>query len=202
MDIFVERFSFYLRLQREGDEIMGIFRLLTLSLFLIIFLVSCSQQTNTMPEQMPEDTIHLSASLHKGYSTITELANDSQFIAKVKISDVKAEEYSRVVFTTSKAHVLKTYKGNLQSEINILETGGQFEGKSYIFANTSVFNKGDEAIVYLNQYVGPITNNAFVVTGVKGKFTFDISGKLKPANETVGELSKVKGLKDLNLQDK
>ncbi|WP_135549230.1 hypothetical protein [Paenibacillus cymbidii] len=153
---------------------------------------------------IPLRTVDTGGELTKGYSSVNDLKDSSELIAEVLIADSDALKYKNVVFTVQSAQVQKLFKGNADTKnIQILETGGVYGNVEYTFEKNKVMKKGEKAVVFLEKYKGPILKDAYVILGVfHGKFTFDEDGDLTPSHETVGEISTVKNLGDLNFNSK
>ncbi|KWX79617.1 hypothetical protein [Paenibacillus jilunlii] len=151
-----------------------------------------------------KDVVTYHGDLAVNYNTVTELTYDSESINEIKVAEKKSFEYKGVVFTVSKANIAKTYKGDLEGSVNILETGGNYNNTEYLFDDASVLKPGDKAVVYLKKYEGPIieAQGAYVISGVyQGKFNIDEARDiLVPAAEEQQELTEVKSLSDLNLE--
>ncbi|MBP2114659.1 hypothetical protein [Paenibacillus silagei] len=140
--------------------------------------------------------------LTESFDSADSLEKSAPVIAKVKVNTAKSFDYGNIVFTLSDAEIQKIYKGNLTNNtaINILETGGTGEdGLNYSVEGNAVFSKGDEAIVYLEKYVGPVAEDAYVIKGVyEGKFRLE-GERIIPPEESRGNLEQVTSISDLNL---
>jgi hypothetical protein len=119
--------------------------------------------------------VDMHLSLSKGYESISELANDADIIAEVEVTSSNTLSYYDVPFTVSNADLLDTYKGGTTgTTINLLETGGIIDNQEYSPEGNDVLKENDKAILFLQKYEGPITNDAYVVLGVyQGKFKID-----------------------------
>lgn len=170
----------------------SIFLLLVIVLSVLIYLDSLKNDSQVV-------NMHLDLVEH--FDSIETLKSESSLIAHVDITESKTFEYENVPFTLSKANIKKLYKGNEEkTQINILETGGNYDKINYLSDGNAVFKKSDQAIVFLEKYIGPVTEDSYVIKGVyQGKFKFNGSNLLPPI-EASGELLQVKTLQDLQLK--
>ena len=140
------------------------------------------------------------ASLVHDYTTVAELKQEADIIAEVQINQSQATKYKDLVFTISEAKVMKTFKGTVSDNLNILETGGTFQDTKYMLNGNEAFSTGNKAIVFLERYEGPIAENAYVILGVyEGKFQMNGS-KLTASKEISPDLNRVHSLIDLQLK--
>jgi Na+-transporting methylmalonyl-CoA/oxaloacetate decarboxylase gamma subunit len=150
-----------------------------------------------------DNNVNMHLDLRENFTSIKSLHDSAQLIAKVKIEGSTSYEYGNVIFTLSKADIKKVYKGDLDknSVINILETGGTGnDGLEYLSDGNTVFAPGDEAVVYLEKYIGPVAEDSYVIKGVyQGKFKVK-GDRLLPASETEGELKNVGTIHGLGLE--
>lgn len=173
------------------------------STILLTFIISFIGIKNS---NIPLSTNNLSATVDITYNNVDELAKDADIIADININDLEYFEYENVPFTLSKAMINEIYKGNINNteSINILETGGIINNVEYIIEDEKVMKKGENAIVFLQTYEGPIKpdKNKYVVLGVyQGKFKFNKnkSELVTPSPLIEGELTEVRTIDDLNL---
>jgi hypothetical protein len=148
---------------------------------IFVFLSACtSERQNNNPTRI----INASGDIEEHFDTFDDLVNGSKVIVEVKVKDSETIVYGDLPFTISTAEVKQTIKGsyNKGDSIKILETGGKYypmdkdnkkskEEYELVFKGVKVMNSSDSYIVFLDEYVGPITENAFVIKGVyQGKF--------------------------------
>jgi len=181
-------------------SIKKIYKIAALSAITCIAIIGLIIYTLNIPLR----TVDTGGELTKGYSSIDDLKDSSELIAEVLVSDSDALKYKNVIFTVQSAQVQKLYKGSVDiKDIQILETGGVYGNAEYTFEKNKVMKKGEKAVVFLEKYKGPILKDAYVILGVfQGKFTIDKNGDLTPSYETIGEISNVKNLGDLNFNSK
>lgn len=143
------------------------------------------------------NVVDVSYDLTESSSTIKTLQEKSETIAKVKILSTKSFKYGEVVFTLSRAQINEKFKGNtVEKEITILESAGEYEGLKYLAEGNEAFKKGDEAVVFLYPYKGPVAEDAYVIKGVyEGKFRLK-DDKLIPSKNVKGDLVKLETLSD------
>jgi len=138
---------------------------------------------------------------------VADLKDKSDVIVEVNVGKTasKSLEYKHVVFTITNVEVQKTFKGDQHANdsINILELGGFYDNKEYVYGNNHVLQPGEKVILFLERYQGLVTNDAYVIKGVfQGKFKLDGSkGKLEKNNEKFGELQNVQSIEDLKLSN-
>jgi hypothetical protein len=145
--------------------------------------------------------VNISGDVHERFTTIEQLKDSSELIAKVEIEKSDSFPYKHVVFTLSEAKLLHVYKGEVQNDetIKILETGGYKDGTEYTFEGNKVFTEKETAIVFLEKYEGPIVDHAYVIKGgYQGKFVTD-GHTVKPANGVQKGLQ-VKTMEELDLE--
>lgn len=116
-----------------------------------------------------------SISIAESFDSIQELKDRAELIALVSIKNTKPLSAGGVTFTVSESELMEVFKGKApQTVINILETGGIENGKMISYDGNTVMQKNDQAIVFLERYVGPIVDDAYVILGVyQGKFVVD-----------------------------
>lgn len=112
-----------------------------------------------------------SAILQTYYQALEEISYDSELIVEAElIGNQKESSYQNARFTVTEFIVKKVYKGDqelVSSAIQVLEI--------FPFRIKESKNK----LLFLEKYVGPVTNSAYVVTGVyQGKFTIGKNNKL------------------------
>ncbi len=159
------------------------------------------RQAEKLSQPPSIESINISADITTGYATIEALHKDAQIIAEVEIDSAASTKYGGVVFTLSQANIIKSYKGTNQlKNITILETGGVFDNKNYIFNHNKAAKSGDHIIVFLKKYTGPIHNDCYVILGsYQGKFTISDHGEIIPPNEVQEGLKTMKNRRDLGL---
>lgn len=83
-------------------------------------------------------------------------------------------EYGEMLFTLTDATVIQDSFSLFENEQNILifETGGITDKKEVTFGDEGLLKKGNEYLVYVQKYEGPVTNKeSYVVLGVyQGRF--------------------------------
>ncbi|MCP3776579.1 hypothetical protein NLX71_25370 [Paenibacillus sp. MZ04-78.2] len=166
---------------------------------LVAFLVGGALVTSgivagTINSSDQVQTIDISGSKVKAYSTLSNLEADADIIAEVNAKEVKSFEFQKVPFTVTTAEVKKVYRGTGGKEVNILETGGIFDSANYTFEGNEVFKKNDSAIVFLKKYSGPVAENAYTILGVTdGKFLVN-GNKITPPKGSKIQVNSVQGL--------
>lgn len=148
------------------------------------------------------------SSLEKSYNTLGELTSDAEEILEIKVLNQETKTYLDVPFTISTAIVKSTVKGvvNEGDSIKIIETGGEYtpidkNGKEFPKANLKfngieVLAKNEHAILFLEKFVGPQVEGAYVPLGVyQGKFKV-ISGE---AVQQAPEDNKLKDYKPVSV---
>ncbi|NQX69696.1 hypothetical protein HQN90_26540 [Paenibacillus alba] len=147
-----------------------------------------------------ESIVRIDGEFANEYPTVEALKQDSELILEVTANSVNTLKYEGLVFSIADSNVKKVYKGSVPGNtVKILETGGTFEGKEYIFEDSPVFKVNESAIVFLKKYSGPVASDAYYVTGsIQGKFRM-AGGKLKPPHFAPGELASVRDLNNLKL---
>lgn len=164
----------------------------------LIFVAAIGFSFNDNEAKMVE-TINMHADLAKEYTSVEDLKKDSKIIAEVRAFEVNSFEYKNVVFTLTKADVINVYKGEEIESLKILETGGKQDNINYAFNGNKVFEKNDTSLVFLDKYIGPIADDAYVVLGVyQGKFNTN-GDKITLPNEVKGELKNITSISDFEL---
>ncbi|GAB1529840.1 MULTISPECIES: hypothetical protein [Brevibacillus] len=144
-------------------------------------------QTSHKPAKSDKQTlkkVDVSGEVVEGFDSIKELNESAEVIAEVEINESESFQYKNVVFTLSDAKVKQVYKGDVLPEnvIKILETGGYKNGTEYTTEGNKVFETGEKAYVYLEEYEGPVAEDAYVIKGVyQGKF-LEEEGQLQSPN--------------------
>lgn len=115
-----------------------------------------------------------SPKLSDKYQTDQDLLDKSEYIMEgIEVSKDNVINYSGVDFITFNLKITDQLKGDLLEEnIKVLQT---------IVPNDSTFKlleRGKEYILFLDNYDGPVTENAYVISGI------DL-GKLELINETI-----------------
>ncbi|GED71157.1 hypothetical protein BRE01_48590 [Brevibacillus reuszeri] len=151
------------------------------------------------------DSVRYSGHLVKNYETADELKKDADLVLEIEATDSSSLEYKNIVFTLINAKVKKEFKAGKKfkdKEIKILETGGYYEGKNYLFEDNEVLKEGDKTIVFLKKYEGPIADDAYVILGAyQGKFNLDKNGNIKESKKLDGRLSEINNMNDLQLDE-
>lgn len=169
-----------------------------LSVFVLLFLSACGGD-NGGP-----------SSLMKTYKTLEGLTSDAEAIAEVKVLSQETITHLDVPFTISTVKVVSTLKGSFNEgdTIKIIETGGEFtphdkNGKELPKANLKfngieVLDKNDHAILFLDKFVGPQVEGAYVPIGVyQGKFKVTSGEALQQAPDN----EKLKDYKPVNVDE-
>ncbi|CAM4485772.1 hypothetical protein FHS16_004917 [Paenibacillus endophyticus] len=148
------------------------------------------------------------SSLVKSYTSMEELTSEAEVIAEVKVDSQETITQLNVPFTISLVTIKSTIKGAFKEgdKIKIIETGGDFipvdnTGKKLKetrmkFNGIDVLNKHDHAVLFLQEFVGPQVEGAYVPIGV-------YQGKFKVVNEMLiqqaPESEKIKDYKPLRI---
>ena len=171
--------------------------------FLAIALVNFANASNDTPTTGYAKHVDMHLDLSESFDTVSELKENAPIIAKVNVTEAKSFDYGNVTFKLSDAKIKKVYKGDLKNNtsISILETGGSgADGLTYLPEGNSVFASGDEAVVFLERYVGPVAEDSYVIKGVyQGKFKIK-GNKVVPPAEVHGELETIQSIEDLSLE--
>lgn len=115
-----------------------------------------------------------STKLSDRYLTDQDLLDKSEFIVEAIVVGKSAViSYSGAEFITFNLHVKNQVEGaSLENEINVLQT---------IVPNDPTFKlleRGNEYVLFLDEYIGPVASNAYVICGVN-------LGKIEVLNDTV-----------------
>lgn len=145
-------------------------------------------------------TVEVSGDLAIQYKSVDELKRNAEIIVRVKAEKVKSLTFQNTVFTVSTNDVQKVYKGtSVPSTLKVLETGGLIGDKNYVFESSPVLSPGEEAVLFLERYDGPITNDAYVVLGAfQGKFNAT-GEELTPQKNSHESLIRVHSIRDFDL---
>lgn len=164
-----------------------------------INIVSSDKDNNsTKEESLP--IADMSGKLVNYYETLDEINNDSEIVAMGTIIENEYVEYNGLIFTLSKFKVENVVKGDVAvgDTIKVLQTGGISEVKvneedvksfedpeeveKYLedkvgtkyetsIEGIKVLKEDTIAVLLLQKYVGPITEDAYVGTGdFQGRF--------------------------------
>lgn len=147
------------------------------------------------------------ANVETVYESLDSITADSDLVAEVSInSDAKQIDYQGAVFVTHELKVKDVIVGeqNLKNEtIKLLEVGLSPQ-------DLNIVKNNSKYVVFLKKYEGPVTDNAYVVTGVyQGKFKVNQDESLEYSGTAVdgvnlfqGELVKKNKLKDFKVKIK
>lgn len=159
-------------------------------------------------KQQEIKVVPMSGDIVSNYDNVIELNEQAELIMEVTINSIENINFSEVLFTLSEAEVVNVYKGESVHRINILETGGtgeilidgQKEEVQVIFEENEPFSEGENAIVYLERYEGPIAEDAYIILGVyQGKFIkTDLANEIIPPSNA-GDLEEYTVIEDLEL---
>ncbi|BFT71230.1 hypothetical protein [Paenibacillus sp. P36] len=172
----------------------------TYMICLLLIIIAVTGLFLAEKKNASESVVNIQGELSKEYDSVDALKQDSDLIVEIIATNVNSLKYEGLIFSITDSTVNKVYKGAIQgSSIKILENGGSYEGKEYIFEESPVLKSSESAIVFLKKYNGPITDHAYVVTGaIQGKFKKNGS-KLHPPHYAPGELAGVKDIANLRL---
>ncbi|MCR2802316.1 hypothetical protein [Paenibacillus soyae] len=170
--------------------------LITLCLIIIVALFLVSQISTKKVSR-----IDVSGDLSIIYNSVSEMEEDADLIVEVEVDNPNSFMYYNAAFTLSTAKIKKVHKGDLAlKEINLLETGGIVQNKEFIFEQNPVSKKKDRLLLYLQKYIGPIHNDAYVILGAyQGKFKM-LDDKIIPPNNTSVALKSINDKEDLRLK--
>lgn len=156
-----------------------------------------------------EGPIDISVSLVKEYASAVDLREDADIVAEVTVEGASAfRDGTGSVYTRSSVRVVRSYQGDADT-LQILETGGEWDGKTYTLFGNRTLAEGDRAVVFLQKYsgsvdLGPAAEDVYMIVGTYlGRFMVDADGTLEPPREagaslqsipTVGELLRQAGL--------
>ncbi|MNI03087.1 hypothetical protein D3C73_559820 [compost metagenome] len=172
----------------------------TYVVFLLLTIIVVSSIVLIEKNKKSDSVVSISGEFERMYESVESLHIDSDLVLEVTAGNVHTLKYEGLVFSLTDSFVKKVYKGpNPGPSINILETGGLFEGIAYIFEGNPVFKSNESAVVFLKKYIGPVAENAYYITGsIQGKFKID-GGRLEAPHHVSEGLAHVKELKDLQL---
>jgi major membrane immunogen (membrane-anchored lipoprotein) len=132
-------------------------------LIALIILTACGKEDQNID--------YGTAVLQTHYQALEEISYDSEIIVEVELTGkTETINYKDADFKVTEAEVKKVLKGEERlksSMIRILEV--------------AAFSMNDHKknVLFLEEYVGPVTSNAYVVAGVyQGKFKLDKDNKL------------------------
>jgi hypothetical protein len=166
---------------------------------IILFAGYHLQKSNNASDEAPQ-VIHGSLSLSEEFHSIKELRDRAELIALVSVKNAKPLSVANATFTLSESEIVKVFKGKpSKSVINILETGGIDEkGRMVVFDENPVFRKNEQAIVFLERYVGNVADDAYVILGVyQGKFIIDDQDKIIPPKNVSEKLVSITSRNEL-----
>lgn len=127
----------------------------------------------------------LRGDLLHSYESVEDLTNSADVVLVGKVIGAQQMTFGRLPFTLETLEVGRVLRGtNETSTIRILETGGLLPpgivkgGNPALsrptlmtFEAVPLMTGGEEYLVFLRRYVGPMTTDAFVVlSGYQGKF--------------------------------
>lgn len=144
--------------------------------------------------------VQRSLSLTDEFRSIQELRDRAELIALVSVKSTKSLTVSGVTFTLSESEIKEVFKGDApQRVINILETGGiDGKGNMISYSDNPVFQRNDQAVVFLERYVGDVAKDAYVILGVyQGKFRVVDEDKLIPTTGVSDQLENLTSKKEL-----
>jgi hypothetical protein len=153
---------------------------------------------NNAPDSAPQ--VQRSLSLTDEFRSIQELRDRAELIALVSVKSTKSLTVSGVTFTLSESEIKEVFKGDApQRVINILETGGiDGKGNMISYSDNPVFQRNDQAVVFLERYVGDVAKDAYVILGVyQGKFRVVDEDKLIPSTGVSDQLENLTSKKEL-----
>lgn len=115
------------------------------------------------------------STLETHFESLAALEKQASNIIEVKVIDnVETIEYGDVTFTVSEALILSSLKGELKENetIRLVETGGIMkDGQEFKFNGIPVVKKDEHLYLFVEKYVGPVTEGAYIPLGVyQGKF--------------------------------
>ncbi|MGL4739880.1 MAG: hypothetical protein ACRC41_03635 [Sarcina sp.] len=183
-------------------------------------------QNNIDNDEIP--VANMSGKLVNCYETLEEINKDSEIVVKGKIIKNEYIEYEGVIFTVSQFKVEDAIKGNVSKDkvIKVLQTGGistvksnemdekSFEdpkevekhlknnlGKKFesTIEGVKVLKENDNAVLLLQKYDGPITQDSYVGTGdFQGRFIINEKTKsISPQSEFLKETVTLEKLMNL-----
>lgn len=172
-----------------------------LAIITTLLLVGCSQNNKQTNEDSAGELAPLDYSLMdlaNTYPSLTELSGDSTLIAEVNING-KTEDisYEGANFVINMAEVVDVIKGDPSlkgSNINILEV------KSFSINRTKTT---DHFILFFQKYEGPVTDDAYVITGVyQGKYNINENNTISyDADKYNGEVTFQKTVNQLTVEE-
>lgn len=153
-----------------------------IKIYLLVILIgsilpACSTSNNISSKKILE-----SFSIDEYYKNLEDLVESSDLIVEVKSKDDPQDfVFKNAHFTTNLVNVKEVVKGDVTLEnqdIKLLQ-----------FSNIAIENN-KKFLLFLKQYVGPVTENAYIVSGVyQGRFEISNDSDLKySAAEQGGEI--------------
>lgn len=187
-------------------------------LLTFILVTACSNQENSNLIKV----INVKGDFAEHYEKFDELVIDSEVIVEISVTATETVVHGDLPFTLSTADIKQSLKGSYKTgdKIKVLETGGKFypldkennpskEEHELIFEGIRVMNSSDTYIVFLEKYIGPITDDSFVIKGLyQGRFNVkdNIVSQENVDGHTATSYSKPQSLdefiKKINLIDK
>lgn len=140
--------------------VAGVFVLVTV-LGGTLMMTSKNSTQSVQFQKLQPDVISISASYPKYHPDLKSLYEDADIVVLGKINKVKpSKKNDNLIFTDSEVNVIKYYK-NPQEFKNIIiqQDGGTIEGTEYRNADLSIFNRGEEYLLFLKH----ITDNRYFV---------------------------------------
>lgn len=169
---------------------VSIFMPILLILLCLPFILGYVNGNRTISKEKVEP-IEIIASVIP-YETLETLIGESKLVVAVKVKDeAEVMNYENATFTKNQVEIQDVILGGGQlkgTNVEVLELGDISKG------DKAVLQPGKEYLLFLQTYEGPVTSDAYVVTGVyQGKFELTDENKLvfnfKPAHSYHKELA-------------
>lgn len=174
---------------------------LTLIVALISYIYISQYVLGNNTENLYE-VVDSSGELERIYSSVEELKNDAEFMVDIRVNSTQSLQYKEVVFTLSEVNVNQVYSGMLNTKnITILETGGIYNNRNHTFNGNEALKTGDEAVLFIKKYEGPVAQDVYVILGVyQGKFSLKDGDEIIPSKEVMPGLESLRKKSDLILE--
>lgn len=147
-----------------------------LSIMILVVLIPVLYSNFVKMETAESDRklVKISGSLAEDFKNLKELKKNSSVIIEVTVKESSQTTFGDVIFTISDIEVDNSLKGKYKrgEVLRLLETGGiTADGDELAFDGIPVVKPGEKYILFLEEYEGPITENAYVPLAVyQGKF--------------------------------
>jgi len=156
---------------------------LSLAMVWVALLMGCSDPAVKPAANMPSGEAQVQAAelphidygvmdLANSYASLEELTADSKLIVEADLThDVSQLNYKGANFAITEVLIKDVIKG--ESSLNN-QTVSILELEQF---NLQATRQSDRHVLFLDKYIGPVTEDAYVITGVyQGKFSINAQG--------------------------